>query len=71
MQIRQQLEDLLIGGPDYIPKFENLLPIKIFTFQGANIPLPNLGYVWFLAGLFDSWAQHSKAMVGSILNPTI
>ena len=71
MQIRQQLEDLLIGGPDYIPKFENLLPIKIFTFQGANIPLPNLGYVWFLAGLFDSWAQHSKAMVGSILNPAV
>lgn len=75
-QIRQQLEDLLRGGPDYIPKFENLLPIKMFTFNKGKptekkIPLPNLGYVWFLLGLMDAWAPHSKAMVGSILNPLV
>lgn len=75
-QIRQQLEDLLVGGPDYLPKFENLLPVKEFTFgKGSpneqHIWLPNLGYVWFLLGLMDAWAPHSKALVGSILNPLL
>lgn len=75
-QIRQQLEDILRCGPDYIPKFENLLPVKVFTFNKGKpneqkIHLPNLGYVWFLLGLMDSWAPHSKAMVGSILNPLV
>lgn len=70
-QIRQQLEDLLHGGPDYIPKFENLLPIKKFTFAGEEIWLSNLGYLWFLLGLFDAWGPHSESMVGSILNPAI
>lgn len=75
-QIKQQLEDLLRAGPDYLPKFENLLPIKMYTFKKGSpdeiqIPLPNLGYVWFLLGLMDAWAPHSKAMVGSILNPML
>lgn len=71
LQIKQQLEDLLRCGPDYIPKFENLLPVKMYTFQGKQIPLPNLGYVWFLMGLLDAWAPHSKALVGSMLNPLV
>ena len=75
-QIRQQLEDFLRCGPDYLPKFENLLPIKMYTFgKGSDnevqIPLPNMGYVWFLLGLLDAWAPHSQSMVGSILNPAI
>ena len=71
MQIRQQLEDIMKIGPDYIPKFENLLPIKIYTIAGAKVPLPNIGYIWFLLGLMDSWGPHSQALVGSILNPAI
>ena len=70
-QIRQQLEDLLRGGPDYLPKFENLLPIKTHTFNGQPIPLPNIGYIWFLLGLLDAWAPHSQSMVGSMLNPAV
>lgn len=70
-QLRQMLEDLLVGGPDYIPKFENLLPVKTFTINGKQIPAPNLGYVWFLLGLMDAWAPHSQALVGSILNPAV
>lgn len=71
MQIRQQLEDIMKIGPDYIPKFENLFPIKIYTIAGKKIPLPNIGYIWFLLGLMDSWGPHSQALVGSILNPAI
>ena len=75
-QIRQQLEDFLRCGPDYLPKFENLLPTKTYTFgKGTNneqqITLPNIGYIWFLLGLIDAWAPHSQSMVGSVLNPTI
>ena len=75
-QIRQQLEDLLRAGPDYLPKFENLLPIKTYTFNKGTeneqqIPLPNIGYLWFLLGLMDAWAPHSQSMVGSILNPAL
>lgn len=71
MQIRQQLEDIMKIGPDYIPKFENLFPIKMFTIAGKKVPLPNIGYIWFLLGLMDSWGPHSQALVGSILNPAI
>jgi hypothetical protein len=46
-------------GPDYIPKFENLFPIKMFTIAGKKVPLPNIGYIWFLLGLMDSWGPHS------------
>lgn len=70
-QVRQLLEDFLKAGPDYIPNFENLLPIKIMTFAGKKIPMPNIGYLWFLLGLMDAWAPHSQALVGSLLNPAI
>ena len=70
-QVRQQLEDLLKGGPDYIPNFENLLPIKTMKFSGKEVPMPNIGYLWFLLGLMDAWAPHSQALVGSLLNPAI
>lgn len=76
-QIRQQLEDFLKGGPDYIPKFENLLPIKKTTFivpivgTELELYLPNIGYLWFLMGLLDAWAPHSQALVGSIFNPAV
>lgn len=77
-QIRQQLEDFLSGGPDYIPKFENLLPVKKFTnisIAGQTIIpemwLPNIGYIWFVLGLLDAWAPHSQALVGSVINPAI
>lgn len=75
-QIRQQLEDFLKAGPDYIPNFENLLPIKTYTFEKGTenekqIPLPNIGYIWFLLGLMDAWGPHSQALVGSIFNPAI
>ena len=64
-------EDLLKGGPDYIPNFENLLPIKTMTFSGKDVPMPNIGYLWFLMGLMDAWGPHSQALVGSLLNPAI
>lgn len=70
-QIRQQLEMFLVGGPDYIPKFEDLLPIKVFTIDGQKVPLPNVNYLWFLLGLFDAWAPHSTAMVGSLIHPEV
>lgn len=71
-QVRQQLEDLLKGGPDYIPNFENLLPIKSQKLPiVGEVPLPNIGYLWFLMGLMDAWAPHSQALVGSLLNPAI
>lgn len=70
-QVRQQLEDLMKLGPDYIPNFENLLPIKTMTFSGKEVPMPNIGYLWFLLGLMDAWAPHSQALVGSMLNPAI
>lgn len=71
-QVRQQLEDLLKGGPDYIPNFENLLPIKTQKLPVVGeIPMPNIGYLWFLMGLNDAWAPHSQALVGSLLNPAI
>lgn len=70
-QVRQQLEDFLKLGPDYIPNFENLLPIKSMTFSGKEVPMPNIGYLWFLLGLMDAWAPHSQALVGSLLNPAI
>lgn len=70
-QVRQQLEDLLTVGPDYLPKFENLLPIKKFTIKNIDIWFPNIGYLWFLLGLADSWAPHSKSLVGSFMNPAV
>ena len=76
-QIRQQLEDFLIAGPDYLPKFENLLPVKKYTnvsIANGTIPelwLSNIGYIWFLLGLIDAWAPHSMSLVGSMLNPAI
>ena len=74
-QVRQQLEDLLKGCPDYIPNFENLLPIKSMTFtidgEKKDIPLPNIGYLWFLLGLMDAWAPHSQALVGSLIHPEV
>lgn len=74
-QLRQQLEDFLKCGPDYIPNFENLLPVKMMTFtingEKKDIPMPNIGYLWFLLGLMDAWAPHSQALVGSLLNPAI
>lgn len=66
----QQLEDLLRFGPDYIPAFENLLPVKAYTVNGDNVYLPNVAYIWFVLGLLDSWAPHSMALVGNIFNPT-
>lgn len=73
LQIRQQLEDIMTYGLDYIPKFENMLPIKTHTYningQDVKIPLPNIAYAWFLLGLADSWAPHSVSLVGSLLNP--
>ena len=41
------------------------------TFAGKKIPMPNIGYLWFLLGLMDAWAPHSQALVGSLLNPAI
>lgn len=70
-QVRQQLEDLLKGVPDYIPNFENLLPIKTMKFSGKDIPMPNIGYLWFLMGLNDAWAPHSQALVGSLIHPEV
>lgn len=76
-QIRQQLTDLLRGGPDYIPAFENLFPIKRYTNMAVNgetkpeIYLPNIGYIWFLLGLMDAWAPQSQSLVGSLLNPAL
>lgn len=76
-QIRQQLTDLLRGGPDYLPSFENLLPIKKYTNMTINgetkpeVYLPNIGYIWFLLGLLDSWAPRSQGLVGSLLNPAL
>lgn len=70
-QVRQQLEDFLKCGPDYIPNFENLLPIKSYKFAGQDVPLPNIGYLWFLLGLLDAWAPHSKALVGSFIHPEV
>lgn len=71
LQIRQQLEDMMTYGLDYIPKFENLLPVKQFTFGETNVWLPNLGYVWFVLALMDGWGPHSQALTGSLLNPAI
>lgn len=70
-QVRYMLEDYLKGGPDYIPKFEDLLPFKTKTFQGDNVILPNIGYVWFLMGLMDAWGPHSQALVGSLIHPEV
>ena len=76
-QIRQQLTDLFKGGPDYMPSFENMFPIKKYTnmtIAGVTIPevwLPNIGYLWFLMGLLDAWAPRSQGLVGSLLNPAI
>lgn len=74
-QVRQRLEDLLKPGPDYIPNFENLLPIKSMTFtidgEKKDIPLPNVGYLWFLLGLMDAWGPHSQALVGSLIHPEV
>lgn len=63
--VRQLLSDLLSIGPDYIPAFENLFPVK------TRFPYVNICYAWFLLGLMDAWAPHSKVMVGSILNPLV
>ena len=63
--VRQLLSDLLSIGPDYIPAFENLFPVK------TRFPYVNICYLWFLLGLMDAWAPHSKVMVGSILNPLV
>ena len=71
-QVRQQLEDLLKGGPDYIPNFENLLPIKSQKLPIiGEVPMPNIGYLWFLLGLMDAWAPHSQALVGSLIHPEV
>lgn len=71
-QVRQQLEDLLKGGPDYIPNFENLLPIKSQKLPVVGeVPMPNIGYLWFLLGLMDAWAPHSQALVGSLIHPEV
>lgn len=74
VQIKQQLEDFLTFGFDYLPKFENLLPVKKFKNwmgTGKNMVLPNIAYVWFILALLDGWAPHSSAMVGSLINPVL
>lgn len=70
-QIRQQIEDFLSAGPDYLPKYENLLPVKKFIINNKEIWLPNVGYLWFIAGLADGWAPHSQSLVGSFIHPEI
>jgi len=75
LNLRQQLEKILCGGPDYLPKFENLLPMmeKTYTVLGQkfSVQIPNIGYVWFLLGLMDAWAPHSMSLVGSYQNPAL
>lgn len=69
--ITSYLQDYLSAGPDYLPKFENMLPIKEQTILGKKIPMPNIGYIWFLMGLADGWAPHSQALIGSIIHPEV
>lgn len=72
LSVRQQLEDFLTFGFDYVPKYENLFPVKKFTNwmgTGKNVKLPNIAYAWFLLALLDGWAPHSKALVGSLIYP--
>lgn len=69
--VTQMLQDYMSAGPDYMPKFENMLPVKNQNIFGVDVPLPNIAYLWFLMGLADGWAMHSQALVGSFLHPEV
>ena len=61
-------------GMDYLPSYENLFPVKKinnFMGTGKTVTLPNVAYVWYLLALLDGWAPHSRALVGSLINPLI